>query len=520
MIVAWMLYGLVVGALVAGAAALLAAVPAISRARSRWVWAGALALTVILVATAPPRAATPPPGGVDAAMVATAVEADAAGAGAAERASGVLAPLEGLGGLALAGVREGVGTLAGLVPPGAGRVAAWLWLALSLLVLLAFTAAGRRVRGAVRRWPGAEVQGVRVRVAPDAGPAVVGVSRPQIVVPRWLLSLPPDQQRLVLAHEREHQRARDPLLLGLGCAAAVLLPWHPAVWWMLARLRLAVELDCDARVLGRGASARAYGSLLIDLAGRCSGFRVGAPALAEGSSHLERRLIAMQKERSRIGRLGGGAAAAAALVFIVAACAADLPTTAEIEQMDVVAAEEGAQRLALPGTDGYDVAYILDGVAVDGEEARAVPADRIARIEWVRSEAARRAEMRITTKEAEARRRAEEAPDAGAETRAEEARRLAVAAARESAGAIEGAERPEGHTRVRVLGSPVVEPDTGFDGIVLIDGVRADRAAMRALEPSEIERIEILKGPAAAKLYPDDPAAAHGVIRVTTKPRP
>ena len=79
---------------------------------------------------------------------------------------------------------------------------------------------------------------------------------------RWLLRRAPDEQRIVLAHEAEHVRARDPLLLAAGCAGVALLPWHPVSWWLLARLRLAVELDCDRRVLRRGVAPRVLEKIL------------------------------------------------------------------------------------------------------------------------------------------------------------------------------------------------------------------------------------------------------------------
>src|SRR5438270_554238 len=83
----------------------------------------------------------------------------------------------------------------------------------------------------------------------------------------------------------------DSLLLAGGCLAIALVPWCVAVWYMFSRLRLAVELDCDARVLRAGAAPQSYGSLLIDVAEQVSDFRIGATALVAGPSHLQRRLM-------------------------------------------------------------------------------------------------------------------------------------------------------------------------------------------------------------------------------------
>src|SRR5262249_47224216 len=113
-----------------------------------------------------------------------------------------------------------------------------------------------------RRWVRVEVDGVPVLVSGDTGPAVVGLLRSCIVLPRWAVDADPEARRLVLEHEQEHVRAGDPRLIALALVAAALMPWNPAVWWQLRRLRLAVEVDCDARVLRRRGDVRAYGAVL------------------------------------------------------------------------------------------------------------------------------------------------------------------------------------------------------------------------------------------------------------------
>ena len=52
-----------------------------------------------------------------------------------------------------------------------------------------------------------------------------------------------------MAHERSHLDAGDPRLIALAVTLLVLMPWNPLLWWQFRRLRRAIEVDCDTRVL-------------------------------------------------------------------------------------------------------------------------------------------------------------------------------------------------------------------------------------------------------------------------------
>src|SRR5204863_333892 len=82
-----------------------------------------------------------------------------------------------------------------------------------------------KFRSSRRRWPETTLHGVPVRLSPETGPVVLGVLRPDVVIPRWLLEHDEVEQQLVVAHEAEHVRARDPLLLGAASMAMLLAPW-------------------------------------------------------------------------------------------------------------------------------------------------------------------------------------------------------------------------------------------------------------------------------------------------------
>jgi hypothetical protein len=322
---------------------------------------------------------------------------------------------------------------------------------------------------------------------------VVGVVRPEIVVPRWLLARDAEEQRLVLAHEEEHVRARDHLLLGAACVAVALMPWHPALWWSLARLRLAIELDCDSRVLRRGVQARSYGEMLIDLAGQCSGFRVGATALADKTSHLERRLLAMKPITKRFAVVRGGALCAAAALSLAVACEARVPTSAEIQSMDVASAERTAAKAGLlEAFHGTTPEFYVNGAKVTAAEAHAIPANDIATVDVHKGKSAGDASI------------------------------ISISTVATSANGLKyRSANPDGATPASASGlkglhEKMMSSHDMFSGIVVIDGVRSDAAALHRLDPKDILGVEIIKGAAAAQLS-SDPAAKNGIVKVTTK---
>lgn len=168
-----------------------------------------------------------------------------------------------------------------------------LWAALSAGVFVLIVAAYAALQRSARGWRSAASADGEVWVSEDVGPAVVGVVRPRVVVPAWALELPAEARALLLLHEREHVRAGDARVVALAYLAAVALPWNPLVWWQIARLRHAIELDCDARVLARGGQARPYGALLLEVGRRRSGRPLLAAAFGERSTRLERRIRAL-----------------------------------------------------------------------------------------------------------------------------------------------------------------------------------------------------------------------------------
>jgi beta-lactamase regulating signal transducer with metallopeptidase domain len=493
MIAALMIYAVVVGAFVGGVAMLLNHTARLWRLSTRWIWAGALLLLVVVTALASERRV----GDTwkilgDSGTVVESLEHSAA---LASMASGAL--LRTARELAAESIERPVRAALSALPSESNIWLAALWFALSLGALGVMMSVLGRLRQARRAWPIANLHGDRVRIAPNGGPAVIGLAHPEIVIPRWLLGCTDADQRLVLAHEREHLRAGDHLLLFSGCVALAIMPWNPAVWWMLSRLRLAVELDCDARVLRLGAPPRSYGTLLIELANRCTGLPVGAPALADEPSHLEQRLLAMKPNVVRFASLRAASFAAIALLGLIAACESRLPTASEIEAMDVTSAETQMKRLPLLKPDSGDVLYLVDGLVWNEKAVRALTPEEIAIIEVERGDDEEQSTVAVTT-------------------RAFMAKQLPGDTTRD-------------HFRIRVDDPRAAtfqekvdgtHPKTAlraFEGVIVLDGKVVGESAMARLDPSRIHSVEVLKGDAAARQYPDIAEARKGVIRITTK---
>jgi hypothetical protein len=69
--------------------------------------------------------------------------------------------------------------------------------------------------------------------------------------------------------------------------------------------------------------------------------------------------------------------------------------------------------------------------------------------------------------------------------------------------------------RVRTIDTPVKQKQP-FTGLVMIDGVASDISAMKAIDPSRIATVDIIKGTAAMEQY-SDPRAKDGVIVILLK---
>ena len=187
---------------------------------------------------------------------------------------------------------------------GYGAIIRQLWFGAALILLAWGVLSAWRLHRLVRSQHAGSserhvVDGVPVTLTDSLGPATAGLWRPRVLLPRWVLALPAERRRYVVRHEDEHRLTHDAALLAVASVLVALMPWNVALWWQLRRLRLAVEIDCDRRVVAALGDAVGYGALLLDVADASSRGPRLQPALLGGSGMLERRLTALVSRRRR-----------------------------------------------------------------------------------------------------------------------------------------------------------------------------------------------------------------------------
>lgn len=108
---------------------------------------------------------------------------------------------------------------------------------------------------------------VQVRMHPAiTGPFVVGAFRSVVYLPlSAVTSLSPAQLDAVLSHELEHIRRADYLWNLVQNLIETLFFYHPAVWWIGARLREQRELCCDDAAIRTCDDPITYATALLNL---------------------------------------------------------------------------------------------------------------------------------------------------------------------------------------------------------------------------------------------------------------
>jgi TonB family protein len=475
---------------------------------------------------------------------------------------------------AIAGETGGFDLLGLLPSSSALLLGVWVGAILLLTGYLAY--AYGRLRGEMRSWAPGRILDAPVLVSHDRGPAVVGLRRSVIVLPRWIAELEENVLRLIFLHEREHQVAGDQRLFAIGILGVLAMPWNPVMWWQLRRLRLAIEFDCDHRVIANGVTRREYAEALLEVGSRVSRPPLAAAAFAENRSAVERRLRRLTAPLGQLRALRAGVAAAVAAVLLGIACESPVPSSArsaadEAPMTDALRADavppvdtgayESQDPSESPSFIPFDTPPRLENSSTVVEALREEYPKALrdagvgGRVEiWLfigkdgsvlknqvktssdepaLDTAARLVADRMTFQPAEYEgqpttvwvsqwisfetERSISAAEADASPPSEEADASSEADATDA----DAPRRILISTDEGTLVLPPLPPgsesiNSGLEPLIVIDGViLAPGTPMPDLDPDDIESVEVIKGDAAARLYGD--RGANGVIQITTK---
>ena len=518
MVIAWIGYCLLISGLLALAAFTSERALGHFRKPVRWAWFGAIAgsVTVPVVAFFAPGLL--PGFGVSSGASAAGLSGLPVATTAAE--------------LPAAAAAAGGGFDAAAV----GTVLAWGWLLLAIAMVGYLGRIYGRLRSEMRTWRPGRIAGSPVMISDERGPAVVGIRRSVVVMPKWIPELDDRLLRLVFLHEREHQRAGDHRLFAAAVTALVLMPWNPVVWWQVSRLRLAIEFDCDRRVLGRGESRRDYADALITVGSRVSGSLLAAAAFAERKPAVERRLRRMTEPPANmrlLRTLGASGLAMVAVLFALGcpgpesgmnapeppAATVTPPSEASEWVPPLVPSEDAIGRGDRPSFIAFDRPPVLqNGGEVGDALVQAYPQS------LKESGIGGRVEIWLYIDTSGMVRNTELKTSSGSDA--------LDAAAADVAGAMrfEPAMNRDQPTDVwvsqwitfQVAGDADTPPARSVSvadedaPLIIVDGViQAEGRSLEDLQALDIDHVEIIKGPKAVELYGE--RAQNGVIEITTK---
>jgi len=409
-----------------------------------------------------------------------------------------------------AGVWRGPALLmdrAAAAPVSVERVIVGLWITTTLALVTWLVWSWVRLRWERAGWWEGVIDGQSVFVSSDVGPAVIDPIRGGIVMPEWLTHAPDLERRAALLHEQEHLSAGDARLVWSGLVLAVFFPWNLGLWWLVERLRQAVEMDCDARVLGRGVPPKLYADLLLRVSER-------------GASVLGRRIEAMIGRRVRFRFTRGLMYAASAVGLVVLACETPVPPPDGVEGPRAAADVVSGQ--------AYEVS------ALDQRPERML----CPRMEYPPLMQQAGIEGQVTVQfivEADGSVQNESIEVLNASNRAFEAPTTEmIAGCKFQPGVVQG---EAVRTRVEMpvafnlapsrtlemrsqAGEPAVLLRRDADSVpsaplIVVDGVIVAPSVINDLDPSAIDHIEVVKGAEAESRYGE--RAKNGVVLITTK---
>jgi bla regulator protein blaR1 len=177
-----------------------------------------------------------------------------------------------------------------------------LWLCGFLAILFSWARSWWLIRLAVRASSRiAPVGDVPVYSSPSLfEPGVFGIVRPVLLLPQTICERLTEQQlATIISHEMCHVRRRDNLTAAIHTVVGAIFWFHPAVWWIKARLLDERERACDEAVLHLGNEAHLYAESILNV---CKYYVESPLASMSGvtGSDLKRRIVRIMSEQTTL----------------------------------------------------------------------------------------------------------------------------------------------------------------------------------------------------------------------------
>jgi beta-lactamase regulating signal transducer with metallopeptidase domain len=192
-------------------------------------------------------------------------------------------------------------------------------------------------------------------------PAIAGTLFPVVLLPAWMAN-DTDRERVVwsLRHELTHWRHRDHLAGFVAELSRILFFFHPLVWWIGRKWKVATEIACDQAMVSTNRDARRYAEQLYQILARVHTRRriMLANGLFATRTQIGRRIELLLNSRpcDRRGRR------VPAVVFLMVFCALAFSLGAELSPQ----ADPGDIVITSSGKDGERIVATLHEGDEDG----------------------------------------------------------------------------------------------------------------------------------------------------------
>ena len=188
---------------------------------------------------------------------------------------------------------------------------------------------------------------------PGVGPAVIGALAPRVVLPAdFDRQYTPEEQALILTHERNHLAAGDAQINALVTGLQCLFWFNPLVHLGAAALRVDQEIACDAAVLAsHPKTRRAYGEAMLKTQLAACAPPLGCHWPASANKQLKERFTMLAKHHTNPRRHLAGAVAVAVLGLSTAAAAWAAQPAQVVRQTPEEARRAVARHLGQPLLD-------------------------------------------------------------------------------------------------------------------------------------------------------------------------